>query len=103
MSRPYTVRVLKTTLDALLENPVTVALLALLKEKTAAGLEAVNRNDAVMARYHHAEAFGAHELWFSLNRETVLSLDELSQSRLDNHLFQHLQHLDEAIACLGDV
>ena len=98
----YTIRALPTTLDALLCHPMTINLLDLLEDKTVAGLGAIARQNNRLARGHHAEAFGAYEFWLMMNRDQVLSLDDQSKARLDNHLFRDLRHLDEAVAVLED-
>ncbi|MCW7552158.1 hypothetical protein NX722_05755 [Endozoicomonas gorgoniicola] len=97
-----TIRTLHTRYDALLENPMTVALMALLKDKTEAGMEAFYFDSYQTVQRLHAEAFGAYELWLNVNRDDVSSLDDLSKSRLDNWLFKDLKHLDEALDFMGD-
>ena len=97
-----TIRTLHSRYDALLENPMTVSLMALLKDKTEAGMEAFAIDNHQSARRYHAEAFGAYELWLNMNRNEVSSLDDLSQSRLDNWLFKDLRHLDKAVAFMED-
>ena len=94
---PYTVKTLLPKVEQILQNSLTVDLISLLKEKTIDGLSSLSYGDVESARMAHAEAFGAHNLWLKTLFDDITDLDGLSRDRLDNHVFEYLRHLDEAI------
>ena len=95
---PYTTRLLLPKVDEILRNGLTVDLVALIKEKSIGGLSSLACGDIQSARLSHAEAFGAHNLWLKQFFDELMSLDSVSRQHLDNHIFEHLGCLDEALA-----
>ena len=85
-------------LTNLLQQPATLAMKALLSEKTEDGLAALARGEGLEARCSHAEAFGAHRLWLNIMADEIQSLDMPSREQLDRIVFYELVMLDSALA-----